>query len=180
MQVSVTFRHMEAVEAVKEYAVAKISKIKKYLYHPAEANIVLTREKHRIIAEINLTSQRFSLKGQEETEDAYSAIDLVVDKIERQLVKRKEKMKRRKSNLAEATAPPSGTESLEIEEEIEGPPIVETKSFSVKPMSLDEAALQMRLSGEGVFVFTNSSSGEVNVLYETKEGDHGIIVPGKE
>jgi putative sigma-54 modulation protein len=47
-------------------------------------------------------------------------------------------------------------------------------------MSLDEAALQMRLSGEGVFVFTNSSSGEVNVLYETKEGDYGIIVPGKE
>ncbi len=97
MQVSVTFRRMEGAEAVKEYAASKVAKINKYLYQPAEASIVLTREKHRIIAEINVTSQRFSLKGQEETEDVYSAIDLVVDKIERQLVKRKEKMRRHKS-----------------------------------------------------------------------------------
>ncbi len=72
MQVSVTFRRMEGAEAVKEYAASKVAKINKYLYQPAEASIVLTREKHRIIAEINVTSQRFSLKGQEETEDVYS------------------------------------------------------------------------------------------------------------
>lgn len=180
MQVSVTFRHMEAAEAVKEYAMTKIARFKKYLYHPAEANIVLTREKHRIMAEITLTSQRFSLKGQEETEDAYSAIDLVVDKVERQLVKRKEKMKRHKSNSGGASIAEAETESLELPEEVDSPRIVETRNFSVKPMSLDEAAQQMKLAGEGVFVFTNSSSGEVNVLYETKEGNHGLIVPGKE
>jgi putative sigma-54 modulation protein len=141
---------------------------------------VLTREKHRFIAEINLTSQRFSLKGQEETEDAYSAIDLVADKVERQLVKRKEKMKRRKSTPGDALPPRSGSETSELEEDPARPRIVETKSFSVKPMSMDEAALQMELSGESVFVFTNSSSGEVNVLYQTQEGEYGVIVPGKE
>ncbi|MBM4389364.1 MAG: ribosome-associated translation inhibitor RaiA [Deltaproteobacteria bacterium] len=180
MQVSVTFRHMEAAEAVKEYAMTKMARFKKYLYHPAEASIVLTREKHRIMAEITLTSQRFSFKGQEETEDAYSAIDLVVDKVERQLVKRKEKMKRRKSNSGGGTIVEAKTESPEPPEEVDGPRIVETRNFSVKPMSLEEAAQQMKLAKEGVFVFTNSSSGEVNVLYETKEGSHGLIVPGKE
>lgn len=187
MQVSVTFRRMEGVEAVKEYAASKVAKINKYLYQPAEASIVLTREKHRIIAEINVTSQRFSLKGQEETEDVYSAIDLVVDKIERQLVKRKEKMRRHKSGSVEAGAPGAGRgeEGKEGEEGEEGeeddrPRIVERKSFSVKPMSIEEAAMQMRLGGEGFFVFTNVSSGEVNVLYKTEDGHFGVMVPGKE
>lgn len=184
MQVSVTFRRMEGAEAVKEYAASKVAKINKYLYQPAEASIVLTREKHRIIAEINVTSQRFSLKGQEETEDVYSAIDLVVDKIERQLVKRKEKMRRHKSGSVESGAPGAGRgeEGKEGEEgeEVDRPRIVETKSFSIKPMSIEEAAMQMRLGGEGFFVFTNVSSGEVNVLYKTEDGHFGVMVPGKE
>ncbi|MEW6439476.1 MAG: ribosome-associated translation inhibitor RaiA [bacterium] len=179
MQVSVTFRHMEASEAVKEYARAKISKINKYLYHPAEVDIVLEREKHRVIAEITLVSQRGSLKGQEETEDVYSAIDLVVDKVERQLVKRKEKMKRHKSGPGDGDLGASGEPAPEAEVG-EMPRIVETKSFSVKPMSLDEATMQMRLSGEEVFVFTNASSGEVNVLYEVENGGYGMIIPGRE
>lgn len=181
MQVSVTFRRMEGAEAVKEYAASKVAKINKYLYQPAEASIVLTREKHRIIAEINVTSQRFSLKGQEETEDVYSAIDLVVDKIERQLVKRKEKMRRHKPGTQEAGSP--GVARGEEAKEGGGfdrPRIVETKNFSVKPMSLEEAAMQMRLVGEDFFVFTNVSSGEVNVLYETEDGNYGVMVPGKE
>jgi len=181
MQVSVTFRRMEGAEAVKEYAASKVAKINKYLYQPAEASIVLTREKHRIIAEINVTSERFSLKGQEETEDVYSAIDLVVDKIERQLVKRKEKMRRHKAASGEPGPSESeGREPGEGGEEAGVPRIVETKSFSVKPMSLEEAAMQMRLGGEGFFVFTNVSSGEVNVLYETEDGNYGVMVPGRE
>lgn len=181
MQISVTFRRMEGAEAVKEYAASKVAKINKYLYQPAEASIVLTREKHRIIAEINVTSQRFSLKGQEETEDVYSAIDLVVDKIERQLVKRKEKMRRHKTGSPEAG--PSGAERIQEGEaagEVDRPRIVETKTFSVKPMSLEEAAMQMRLGNESFFVFTNVSSGEVNVLYRTEDGYYGVMVPGRE
>lgn len=181
MQVSVTFRRMEGAEAVKEYAASKVAKINKYLYQPAEASIVLTREKHRIIAEINVTSQRFSLKGQEETEDVYSAIDLVVDKIERQLVKRKEKMRRHKSASGEpGSLAGEGRESGEDREEAGVPRIVETKSFPAKPMSIEEAAMQMRLGSEGFFVFTNVSSGEVNVLYETEDGNYGVMVPGRE
>jgi len=86
MQVSVTFRNMESKEAFREYAQEKISKLKKYLDTPLEANVVLTAEKHRQIAEVNLLANRLTLNAREETEDMFSALDGVVDKLERQLL----------------------------------------------------------------------------------------------
>lgn len=183
MQISVTFRHMEPVEELKQYAYSKITKVKKYFYNPIEANIILSREKHRNIAEVTLVANRFTLKGQEETADMYSAIDLVMDKIERQAKKYKDKIRRHKTNhnispvkiqMEEVLS----SEGMDIED---GSHIVETKNFSVKPMSLEEAVLQMDLFKKNEFlVFMNDASGEVNVLYRRKDGNYGLILPEKE
>ena len=98
MQVSVTFRNMESKDVWRDYVQEKISKLKKYLDYPLEANVVLTTEKHRQIAEVNLVANRFTINAREETEDMFSAIDGMVDKLERQLLKYKEKIKRHKVN----------------------------------------------------------------------------------
>src|SRR5512136_26345 len=97
MQVSVTFRNMESKEVLREYVQERISKLKKYLDYPLEANVVLAVEKHRHLAEVTLVANRITLNAQEETEDMFSAIDRVVDKLERQILKYKEKIKRHKS-----------------------------------------------------------------------------------
>ncbi len=182
MQVSVTFRHMEPVEQLKEYATAKLAKIKKYFYHPVEASVILTREKHRNIAEVTLVVNRFTLKGQEETVDMYSAIDLVTDKIERQAKKYKDKIRRRKSDHGVST--PGGTLEME-DEEVQGseagPDIAEVQRFSVKPMSVEEAILQMdTLKGNDLFIFIEDSTGDVNVLRRRNDGRYCLIIPEKD
>jgi putative sigma-54 modulation protein len=182
MQISVTFRHMDPVEELKQYAFSKVAKVKKYFYNPIEANIILTREKHRNIAEVTLVVNRFTLKGQEETSDMYSAIDLAMDKIERQIKKHKDRIRRHKTNH---TVPLSNVElemgDPEGGDSGEGSHIVETKRFSTKPMSLDEAVLQMDiLKEQEIFAFANDVSGEVNVLYRKKDGNYGLIIPEKE
>jgi len=182
MQISVTFRHMEPVEELKEYAHSKVIKVKKYFYNPIEANVVLSREKHRNIAEVTLLANRFTFKGQEETADMYSAIDLVMDKIERQVKKYKDRIRSHKANH---NVPPVGIPmegiSPEGSDTEQAPTIVETKRFPAKPMSLEEAVLQMDLLKENEFlVFANDASGEVNVLYRRKDGNYGLIIPEKE
>ena len=96
MQVSVTFRNMESKDVWREYVQEKISKLNKYLDYPLEANVVLTTEKHRQMAEVNLVANRLTLNAREETEDMFSAIDGMVDKLERQLLKYKDKIRRHK------------------------------------------------------------------------------------
>jgi len=89
MRVSVTFRHTEPTEAIKEYANQKLKKVKKYLSEPIDINMVLSVEKFRHTAEVTLTADRNVINCQEETQDMYSAIDRVSDKLERQIKKAK-------------------------------------------------------------------------------------------
>jgi putative sigma-54 modulation protein len=92
MRISVTFRHMDHNDALKEYATEKLGKIKKYLYSPGEASVVLSVEKHRNIAEITISADKTTLMGKEVTDDMYSAIDMVINKIEKQARRHKEKL----------------------------------------------------------------------------------------
>jgi putative sigma-54 modulation protein len=184
MQVSITFRHMEPVEELKEYAAAKLAKIKKYFYNPVEASVILTREKHRNIAEVTLVVNRFTLKGQEETADMYSAIDLVTDKIERQAKKYKDKIRRRKPNHSGTAAggPTQEEESEEVLPEGEAEADrVEIERCSAKPMSVEEAVLQMDLLKEhDFFMFVNEASGEVNLIRRKRDGGYLLVVPEKD
>ena len=94
--VSVTFRHLEATAALREYAVEKASKIRNYFGEPNEITIVLSSEKHRYTAEITLKAGRITANAKEETEDLYSAVDIAVDKVDRQIKKHKDKLKHHK------------------------------------------------------------------------------------
>ena len=97
MQVSVTFRHMDSNDGMKEYAKQKLMRMRKYMDNPVEAHVVLCVEKFRNIAEVTIKGEGVSINGEERADDMYSAIDNVMDKIGRQIKKRRGKIRRRKS-----------------------------------------------------------------------------------
>jgi putative sigma-54 modulation protein len=178
MQVSVTFRNMESKEVLREYVQEKISKLRKYFDYPLEANVVLIVEKHRHIAEVTLVANRLTLNAQEETEDMFSAIDRAVDKLERQVLKHKEKIKRHKTN----SPSPESFRRMDVynspsAEEGQEPKMIKSKKVLAKLMSVEEAAMQMDLLENDFLIFTNPDSKNLNVIYRLKDGHYGLIEP---
>jgi len=175
MQTSVTFKNLDSSDTLKSYVEEKLDRFDRLLDNPAEANVVLSVEKFRHMAEINIIGDRLSIIGKEETIDMYSAIDMVLDKLEKQIKKSKEKIRERRSSakvrnkgmLTEEINPPE--EELELQ--------VKVKHIEYKPMHVEEAVLQLDLLNDNFLVFTNARSDQVNVLYRRKDGHYGLIQP---
>ena len=176
MEINVTFRHMEPSESLKNYAEEKISKINKYLDFPIEAHIVLEVEKFRRIADVTLNLNRTMIKGVEETEDMYSAIDQVMDKIEKQVKRYRDKLRKRRTENRKGEENFVG-EIEEISELIPEEPRIEIEKLVAKPMDPEEAAMQITMSQQDFLVFRNSVSKEINVMYKRKDGNLGLIEP---
>ena len=179
MQIAVTFRHMDVSEPVKSYVEEKLARVKKYIEEPIDAQVALSVEKKiRHHAEVTIVAKGITIKGSEETSDMYAAIDLVVDKIERQLKRYKEKIKAHKPAAERGREVQKTVISAEsIEEGAAQPTIIRTRNFPVKPMSVEEAVMQMDLLHKDFLVFTDATSEEINVVYRRKDGNFGLIVP---
>ncbi len=177
MQTSVTFKKIDSSEHLRSYISDKLDRFDRYLDNPAEASVVLSVEKFRHIAEVNITGDRLKINGKEETNDMYSAIDMVLDKLEKQIKKNKEKIRERRSSgkarAKKGIAPPPPDESMEME----GPREIRVEYIEYKPMDVEEAVLQMDLVNDNFLVFTNAKTDRVNVLYRRKDGHHGLIQP---
>lgn len=174
MQTSVTFKNLDPSDHLKSYVSDKLDRFDKFLYNPAEANVVLTVEKFRHIAEINIIGDRLNIIGKEETEDMYSAIDMVLDKLEKQIKKYKQKNRDRRSGKGKSKVVMSG-EMTALEDDAD--PRVIVQNIEYKPMDIDEAIMQMDLINNSFLVFTNSRSDRVNVLYRRNDGHYGLIQP---
>ncbi len=178
MQISITGRNLEITEALRRYAEEKVARLQKFVDHITSAHVILSIAKHRQIAEVTLRVRELTIRGEESSSDLYSAIDLVADKIERQILRYKEKIiehSGRGSGHARARDEISPVEAESFSED--GPRIVKTKRFAMKPLFPDEAAIQMSLLGHNFFVFRNARTEEVNVLYRRQDGDYGLIEP---
>lgn len=175
MQTAVTFKNLDSSDNLKSYVKDKLDRFDKYLDNPAEANVVLSVEKFRHTAEINIAGDRLTIIGKEETEDMYSAIDMALAKLEKQIKKSKEKIRERRSG--------GKNRSIEvIDEETELPDEdivrqIKVKNIEYKPMDVEEAVLQMDLVSNNFLVFTNARSDKINVLYRRKDGHLGLIQP---
>ena len=175
MQTSVTFKNLDPTDTLKSYVRDKLDRFDRYLDNPAEANVVLLVEKFRHIAEININGDRLTINGKEETNDMYSAIDMVLDKLEKQIKKNKQKIRERRPGVK---AKNLGLMEADInlpDEEIVRE--VKIKNIEYKPMDVEEAVLQMDLLSNNFLVFTNARSDQVNVLYRRKDGHYGLIQP---
>lgn len=178
MKVSVTFRKVDSSDHIRDYAADKLNRLDKYLDSAAEAHVVLSVEKFRHTADISISANGLRIKGVEETEDMYSAIDMVMDKLETQIKRRLAKRKTRKSNQ-NIKSLNFQMNIVEVGGAVEGdqPTIIKTKQIQAKPMDIDEAVMQLELIKNDFLVFTNAQSKQVNVLYRRKDGQLGIIEP---
>jgi putative sigma-54 modulation protein len=174
MQTSVTFKNLDPSDHIKSYVSEKLNRLDKYLYNPADASVVLSVEKFRHIAEINIVGDRLNVNGKEETEDMYSAIDMTLDKIEKQIKKNKEKVREHRSGKGKAKGVLID-DAVSAEEDPEKQVII--KNINFKPMDTDEAVMQMEIANNNFMVFTNARSGRVNVIYRRKDGHYGLIQP---
>jgi putative sigma-54 modulation protein len=179
MQITTTFRHMEPSEALKSYAEEKLERVKKYIDEPIVVQVFLTVEKIRHSAEVTITAKGITIKAAEETNDMYASVDAVSDKIERQLRRFKERIKAHKpsSDTRERQVQKSIVEAQSIEESATEPVVIKTKSFSMKPMSVEEAVMQMELLHKDFLVYTEASTENINVVYRRKDGNYGLIAP---
>ena len=177
MDITVTFRHMEPTESLRTYAEEKISKINKYLDFPIEAHIVLTVEKFRHMADVTLSLNGARIKGVEVTEDMYSAIDQVMDKIEKQVKKHLSKIRKRRADNIKGEETLAFEEGEETSETGFGEPTIATEKLVAKPMDPEEAAMQLAMSQQDFLVFRNPRSNEINVLYKKRDGNLGLIEP---
>jgi putative sigma-54 modulation protein len=170
---------MEQSEALKAYAEEKLERTAKYIDEPISAQVYFTVEKKiRHIVEIVITARGISTKASEATNDMYAAIDAVIDKIERQLKRYKEKIKTHKPNgdVHGRQLSKKIFQAASIEDSAE-PVVIRTKIETAKPMSVEEAVMQMDLLHKDFLVFTDAVSGEIKVLYRRKDGNFGLIEP---
>lgn len=175
MQTSVTFKNLDPSEHLKSYVTEKLNRFDKLLDNPAEAGVVLIVEKHRHIAEVNITGDRININGKDETGDMYSAIDMVLDKLEKQLKRSKQKIRERRAS-AKGQTRTIREEGPRMTDE-DAAPQIRVESLDYKPMDIEEAVLQMDLTDQGFLVFTNARSSQINVLYRRKDGHYGLIQP---
>ena len=175
MQTSVTFKNLDPSDTLKSYVGEKLDRFDRLLDNPAEANVVLLVEKFRHTAEISINGDRLTINGKEETNDMYSAIDIVLDKLEKQIKKSKDKIRERRTGARAKNKNMMQTEINLPDEELERQ--VKIKNIEYKPMDVEEAVLQMDLLNDNFLVFSNARSDQVNVLYRRKDGHYGLIQP---
>ena len=178
MRIIVSAKNMELTSALKNVVEKKISKLEKYFDPNIEAHATLSVEKNRQTIEVTIPFNGIILRGEEVNDDMYTSIDLVIDKIERQIRKQKTKLSRRKhTDSLRFQSIPEYKEALDVDVDEKESKIVKTKRFLFKPMSAEEAVLQMELIGHNFFVYQDADTEEVNVVYKRKDGNYGLIEP---
>ena len=164
---------IKVTAAIKEYIEEKIGRLDKYFDNPNEitANVVIKVKGKDQTVEVTIPTKKFILRGEVTSNDLYAAIDLVSDKLERQIRKNKTRIKKKidKTNIDF-----NFDFKVEKDEKNESK-IVKRKDIEMKPMSEEEAILQLELLGHSFFVFKNVKTNEVDVLYKRNDGDYGII-----
>ena len=173
MPVTVTFRQVRPTEALRRHAETKAQRLQKFLHRPIDGHVVLSVLKHRHIAEFVVNADRMSFTATEETDDLYSAIDLAIAKLERQIAKRITKRKARKHDGA-AVVPAAEAEKGARRRR---GPVIETERVTVKPMSVDEGVMQMNLLKKDFFLFKNAANDTLGVIYRRRDGNYGLIEP---
>ena len=178
MDIRITGQKIVVKEPLKAHLREKLAKFEKYAPRLVESHVLLKQEKHFIVAEITLLARHLRAYGEGTHKDnVYAAIDQAYARVEKQLKKFREKVKKNhhKKDLFGEALTAIGRKTQDVAEF--EPKVVKTKIFSAKPMSVDEASLQLGISEKPFLVFQNSETQKVNVLFKREDGHHGLIEP---
>lgn len=183
MRIIVQGKHLDITRALKEYAEEKVGKMARYFDQVQEAQVVLSVERRESlgraqVVEATVWGDGIVLRGEEASADMYASIDLVVEKLRKQIEKYRSKLidKRRIDEPRKKNRMISTAETA-LRAEPHESRLVRIKRFAMKPMTVEEAAMQMELLGHQFFVFRNSQTLEVNVVYRRTDGHYGLIEP---
>ena len=176
MKLNIRGEKVTITQSMKTYLEEKLAKLDKYFENPEEinANILVRIKGLEQIIEVTALTKRFTLRAEESNEDFYSAVDLVISKLERQIRKNKERLNNKYKNIEKLEFNFNNVEEdEEVEENVST--IIKRKNISMKPMDEEEAMLQIELLNHDFFVFKNIDEECVSVLYKRKDGHYGII-----
>ena len=179
MRLQVKGKNVDVSDSIRRYAEEKLAKLDRQLHELTQVELELSTERNPSIssnqvAEATIWTKGPTLRAREASTDMKASIDQLTEKLLRQIEHYRAKRSRRQAR-GNGIPPPGGPMSIPDEEHV--PNIVKTKQFSVKPMTAEEAVLQLELIGHDFFVFRNDESGDVNVLYRRKDGGYGLIEP---
>jgi len=187
MNIDFTGRNIDITPAIRDYAGKVVAKLEKILDGPADAHIVLFVEKHRHVAEVQVKTRAGTFSGQEETGDLYASINEAIDKVERQVRRHKDKRNARRRREApravefavamgeEAPQPPAA----EGEDSADSGPrrIIRNARYRLKPLTPEDAVLELEASGHDILVFRDSLTYRVNVVHRLDHGNFGLVDP---
>jgi len=170
MEVLVRGNKIDITDAMKDYVKEKLAKLDKYtLDDNVKATVLVKVRNYTQKVEVTIPLKTLILRAEEESEDFYSAVDLVVNKLERQIRKNKTKLKKKeKSGIKEFNI----DDIIDLSEEKE---VVKRKKIEIKPMNLDEAILQMELLGHNFYMYKDSELDKIALVYKRRDGGYGVI-----
>ena len=182
MDIRFSGQNLKITPGMKEHLEGRLPKFEKYAPRLVEAHVFLKKEKYIFRAEITLTAKDFHAFGVGEAkENIFAAMDEAYERVEKQLKKFRSKSKGHHNRSAKGSAKVARALGMVEEESIlpeDHPKIVRSSAFEVKPMSVEEASLQLEISPEPFLVFLNQNTNIVNVIHKRKDGSHGLIEPG--
>jgi len=182
MSVDITGRHIEITEPIRKFATDRLERLRGVMDEILEGHFILTVEKHqRHIAELNIKTRREFYHGEEVSTDMYTSIAAVIDKVEKQILRDKERKvaRKRHNNNHKGTEVITTTSVFEVEEVLgeQLPRIIRSHEIAAKPMSVDDAAIEIDASERDFLVFRNAATERLNVVYKRKDGNIGWIEP---
>jgi len=174
MRISITGKNLEISDYLNDLVNKKVRKLERFFPQDQDVFVTLSVEKNRHIVEVTIPYDGGVIRGEEFTGDMYASIDNVLDKLEKQILRHRTKLEK---CLHSAAFKDMELAEAEDEAEDEGPRIVRVKRFAIKPMDEEEAMMQIELVGHSFYVFLNSDTNQLNVLYKRKDGNYGLIEP---
>lgn len=178
MKIVITGRNVELKDSFKELVEKKLTRFDRMFKDDASAHTTVTAEKNRHKVEITISHKGMFFRAEDTSLDMYESLDKVISMLARQLRKNKTKLEKKlKSGSIEDVIPTLEGEKVEDEVEYK---VLRTKHFSVRPMSVDEAILEMNMVGHDFYIFKNAEDGNFNVVYIRKDGKYGLLIPKDE
>ncbi len=167
MEITISFRHLEPDENIKGYVEEKIARLQRYIEMPLEIHAVLSLErKYRHRIDVSFMLNGVPINAREVMDDMYAAIDKITDKLERRLIRYREKLKTHRETKPRRITQPSGEKSSKI---------IISRTIDAKPMDPEEAVMQLEASGDHFIIFRDREKGNVCVIYKRKDGNFSII-----
>jgi putative sigma-54 modulation protein len=182
MRMEIRGKNIEITDSLKDYTTKRLSKLEKYIEDAKIAQVALSlegenhKETHKV--EVTIPLNGLMLRGEVSSDDMYTAIDLAVEKLYKQIEKHKTKLYKRHRGAGLKQLVDEEVRSNQSPRDVfEQFPIVKTKRFALKPMDEEEAIMQMGLLGHSFFMFYNANTGDINVVYKRMDGNYGLIEP---